>query len=647
MTKKITLFVFFSLYTLFILQAENTLYKDSIINIDEIVIKAEKADIESENLRIVSVISKLQIEALPVQNINELLDYMPGIDVRQRGVDGTQADITMRGGTFDQVLILLNGVNITDPQTGHLSLEIPVDIHMIERVEILQGTTMNKYGLSGFSGAINIITSGSNSNKILGRIVTGENGYINPSIALHRQLKKLHIASSLSYKKSDGYIENTDFEYYNAFIQTQYKHKKIGQINTQIGGQIKEWGANSFYSLRFPNQFEATKTLIASIDWNKRVKQFNFSASSYYRFHQDRFELFRDNKNAAPWYKQHNHHITQVSGVNFKTDYASQHGKSSLGIELRNENILSNTMGEKLLIPQDVPFEKEAQFTKSKNRMNVNYFAQHAFFINNFSASVGVSGNYNSLFENNYCWGANLGYAFHHNGRLYVNINRSLRLPTFTDLYYQSATQISNPDLQPEEALNLELGTKFKTERLQTSATIYYRNGTNNIDWIKLPSESKWKSTNHASIQAMGGEFSIAYNVKEIIPLTKEIAFNYSFTSLDKKSDEYISKYALDYLKNKASFTVFHETKKGNLGLSWKINFQDRNGEYLNKDNQKENYTPFTLLDASAYWKFKVHSNIKGKVFADINNILNTDYYDYGGLIQPGRWLKIGLEISL
>lgn len=629
------------------IQAETLLYNDSIINIDEIVIKAEKADIESENLRIVSVISKLQIEALPVQNINELLDYMPGIDVRQRGIDGTQADITMRGGTFDQVLILLNGINITDPQTGHLSLEIPVDIHMIERVEILQGTTMNKYGLSGFSGAINIITIGSKSNKISGRIVAGENGYINPSIAIHRDLKNLQIASSLSYKKCDGYIENTDFEYYNAFIQGQYTHKKIGQINTQIGGQIKEWGANSFYSLKFPSQFEATKTLIASIDWNKRIQQFNFSASSYYRFHQDRFELFRENKNAAPWYKQHNHHITQVSGLNFKTDYASQHGKTSIGIELRNENILSNTMGDPLLIPQDVPFEKEAQFTKAKNRMNINYFAQHAFFINNFSASIGVSGNYNSLFENNYCWGGNLGYAFHQNGRLYVNVNRSLRLPTFTDLYYQSATQISNPNLKAEEALNIELGSKFKTERLQTSATLYYRDGTNIIDWIKLPSETKWKSTNHASIKAIGGEFSIAYNVKKIIPFTKEIAFNYSITSIDKKSDEYISKYALDYLKNKASFTIFHESKKGNLGLSWKINFQDRNGEYLNKDNQKEDYTPFTLLDASAYWKFTVHSNIKGKLFADMNNILNTNYYDYGGLIQPGRWFKIGLEINI
>ena len=135
-------------------------------NLNEINIIGNHRNIYSENLRVITSITKEQIKNLPVQNVNELLDYLPGIDVRQRGTNGVQADVSMRGGTFDQVLILLNGINITDPQTGHYNMDLPVDLSMIERIELLQGTSMTLFGLSAFSGAINIITNESAKNTI-------------------------------------------------------------------------------------------------------------------------------------------------------------------------------------------------------------------------------------------------------------------------------------------------------------------------------------------------------------------------------------------------------------------------------------------------------------------------------------------------
>ena len=90
------------------------------IELNELEIVAGRTKMYSNLGRIVSVIDKTEIEKIAVRDINDLLDYISGIDVRQRGMYGVQADVSIRGGSFDQILVLLNGVNITDPQTGHI-----------------------------------------------------------------------------------------------------------------------------------------------------------------------------------------------------------------------------------------------------------------------------------------------------------------------------------------------------------------------------------------------------------------------------------------------------------------------------------------------------------------------------------------------
>ena len=81
---------------------------------------------QTEVARIVTVLDRKTIENAPVQSVNDLLKYAAGIDVRQRGAMGIQTDISIRGGTFDQITVLLNGVNISNPQTGHLTADFPV-----------------------------------------------------------------------------------------------------------------------------------------------------------------------------------------------------------------------------------------------------------------------------------------------------------------------------------------------------------------------------------------------------------------------------------------------------------------------------------------------------------------------------------------
>ena len=608
--------------------------------LSEVNVIATQPKVASDALRIITTITAKEIQSLPVQNINELLDYLPGVDIRTRGSNGAQADISMRGGTFDQVLILLNGVNITDPRTGHANLDLPIDLNMVDRIEILQGTSMNLFGLSAFSGAINIITNSISQKKVKASVSGGDFGYFAPNVGIHYSKNKWKIMGAASYNQSTGYIYNTDYQYSNLFLQSSYTDSVLGNWNLQLGGQLKAFGSNSFYSLNYLDQYEATKTGLVSLQWNKRLGAFGIEAQAYYRTHYDRFELFREGVTTFPtWYTSHNYHITAVAGGSIKGAWFSRIGKTSAGIELRNEHIISNVLGDAIDTKPAIPFAPDSLYFKfAKNRLNVNYFAEQAIFVGNWSASVGFSGNYNTLFQNNFAFGANLGYTFTKNGNLYANINRSLRLPTFTDLYYKSATQESNPNLKPEESLTTELGIRWSDKGFHTQFSAYYRIGKNSIDWVKTADEEKWHSMNHTNIDAIGGEITIGYQYKYWL---KNIEISYAYCQLDKDAGELLSKYALDYLKHKISFNLSHGIYKG-FGATWQVTYQDRQGSYINKSAETVNYSPCFLFDGRVYWQ-----NEKIHVFLESSNLLNTHYYDYGGIEQPGRWIKAGISVNL
>ncbi|MDO9153018.1 MAG: TonB-dependent receptor plug domain-containing protein, partial [Paludibacter sp.] len=227
---------------------------DSVsINLTEIDVVAERNKIYSEMGRIVTVVSRNDIKKQSLQSIDDLLENIAGIDIRNRGVNGTQADISMRGGSFDQVLVLLNGVNITDPQTGHYNLDIPVDLADVVRVEVLQGSSARFYGPNAFSGAINIVTEKKTKRELTVHYTEGSFNTYTQSATGAIGNEKMQSFASISHKSSDGYRENTDFKIYNAFSQSVLRTANFGKFDLQSAYQQKSYGANGFYSLAFPN----------------------------------------------------------------------------------------------------------------------------------------------------------------------------------------------------------------------------------------------------------------------------------------------------------------------------------------------------------------------------------------------------------
>ncbi len=614
---------------------------DSVnVNLSELQVNANRAKLYSEMGRVLTIVDKAEIARTAVQSIDQLLDYVAGLDIRQRGIDGTQADISVRGGSFDQVLVLLNGVNITDPQTGHFNLDIPLNLSDVSRVEILEGSSARVLGPNAFSGAINIITENREKHALNAELEGGSFNYYAQSVSGSIGSDRFHTFASVSHKSSSGYIANTDFDLSSAFLQSIFNTKSAGKFSLQLAGQLKAVGSNGFYTLAYPNQFENSKTFLSALNWSMSKGNFEYSAQAYWREHHDRFELFRDFVGAASWYTGHNYHMTDVTGTKFTGSYLSSIGKTTLGVEIRNEHIYSNVLGTLMAQKVAVPFESNKFFTREADRFLATAFFDHSVTIDKWYLSFGAAATQSTSFGVNGYGGIDIAYSLNEFARVFADANTAVRLPTFTDLYYNSATQIANPNLKPEQSKTVEVGTKVNKADWSLNATVYYRIGNNIIDWVKSPDSTKWQSRNLTNVDALGADIVVDYYFHH--SFLEKVTLSYSYLTLDKTADNFDSKYVLDYLKHKFTMAIHHKVWS-KLSANWTGSYSDRAGKYIDfATNKLVSYSPYFLLNGRLLW-----SQNKYDLFADVNNILNSTYADYGGLTQPGASVNVGVRLKL
>ncbi len=610
------------------------------VDLRAVDVNANRDKLYSEMGRILTVVDKTEIKRSAIQSIDQLLDYVVGIDIRQRGTNGTQADISVRGGSFDQVLVMLNGVNITDPQTGHFNLDIPLNLSDVSKVEILHGSSARIHGPNAFSGAINIITE-NNKSALRAELTAGGFQTFGQSVAGDLVSGELETFASVSHKSSEGYIANTDYELSNAFVQSVLR-TTAGKFNLQLAAQLKDFGANGFYSLKYPNQREANKAFFTSLDWSLSKGNFTYNAQASWKQHHDRYEL--DHSKVAGY----KYHLTDVTGGKLSGSYKSKFGKTTFGANVRNEHIFSNSLGLAMSAPDslEIPFENGLYFKKSYNRTTYTAIVDHSVNFGKWFLSAGLATSYSEDFKSTTYGGFDLGYTINENINVYASANSASRLPTFTDLFFSNPVQQGSPRLLPEQSKTIEIGTKINYPAWNFTTGIFYRKGENVIDWVKMDAASKYVAMNLSSINALGGEMAVTYTFNNFF--LKKASVNYSYLNLDKAAVGFDSKYALDYLKNKIVLAVDHSLW-GKLSALWKLGYFDRSGNY---DAQTisiagspaifTNYTPYTNIDCRLLWTDK-HFDI----FADGNNLLNATYADYGGLVQPGVNFNVGIRMKL
>ncbi|MDR1336884.1 MAG: TonB-dependent receptor [Tannerella sp.] len=590
-----------------------------------------------QTARAVTVIRRAQIESAPVRSIEELLNYVAGIDVVQRGGHGVQADISLRGGPADQTAVLLNGVNFTSPHTGHYSFDLPVNLSDIERIEVIHGPAALIYGSGAFSGGINIVTR----KEIDARLYAGARAGMH---ALHEAevrgaARAGRTVSSLSagYRASDGYIENSDYRLFDLFLQTGREAGEHSRIDWQWGYNRKRYGANTFYSALYPNQYEQTDAYAASLK-GTFGKVLKCIPVLYWNRHYDRFDLIRNTETGR------NRHRGDTYGASLMFQYASRLGVTGFGGEWRREAILSSNLGRPLTEPR-------GGYTHHDGRTGTSLTLEHTVEWRRFVFSAGALACRNTL-------PAASGLRFYPSVsaafrplpalRIHAAWSRSTRLPTFTDLYYTTETHVAGEGLRPERSESLDWGVRFNHPFVTATLAAYLMRGRDIIDWVRASGDDRWASWNLTGIDRRGVEAGLTFRLSERWPALDERAtLSLSYARMSQTCDArgLESRYSLNYLRDKLTAQLSHPVYRG-LSAGWHVRFQKRMGVFRKYENGKDAglhpFPAFSTLDlklnyAHGRWNF----------FLDLNNLYDTHYYDTGNVPQAGRWLTGGISYRI
>ena len=632
-----------------------TVVGDSVANspdkeatLDDVEITGSRAPLAlGQAARMVTVLSRDDIQAAPVQSINDLLKMVAGVDVRQRGPMGAQTDIGIRGSTQEQITILLNGINICDPQTGHNAFDLPCDLSDIIRIEVLEGPASRVYGTSSLVGAINIVTSlppapsKEKGSPTQIRVEGGSFGYLSTA----GRLAVSNHALSANFSRSDGYQRsrtgalNSDYSGVKAFYQGAYAKEQI-RLNWHAGVSSRGWGSNTFYSAKYDEQYEHTTKLFTALKTNVQCSMFNVQCATYWNRSYDRFELIRGNESKVPF----NHHRTDVFGINLNSYFDWQWGRTALGAEFRNEDIVSGNLGEPLSNPH-------GEYKNGLNRSNLSFHAEHNILLKRFTLSAGfiaVKNTWNEMPFTLYP-GIDASLRLGDHWKLYASYNASLRMPSFTELYYSVGGHQADKYLKAEEMQAVEGGVKYSSRWLTVQTSIFHHHARNMIDWVMDTREADpvWQSVNHTKINTLGEE----------ITLNGLLAFGswhlaYCHLHQQKQEADYLqSQYSLEYLRHKVTTQLTISlgsilspltTHLSPLTLTIGYRWQDRMGSYTTVDGEVRAYHPYSVVDARLAWNNDPYS-----IYVEGNNLTAHHYVDYGNVVQPGCWVTAGIKLTL
>jgi len=622
-------------------QADTVAFPPLHYELEEVkTVTQQEADLYSPLLRQLLIISREQLEISSPRSLSDLLDHFPGVDIRTRGVHGVQADLSIQGGAFDQSLVLLNGIDMTNPQTGHFNLDLPLDLVMAHQLEILRGPASKKFGLAAYTGAVNVVTEPADSLDVRVHTAYGQYNTHNTGAAIHFPAGITRTMVAASASGSNGYTENTDYKTANVFLHSTVTTDQL-KTDLFLGWNNKEFGANAFYSPRFPDQYETTSAMTGALKMEGSTRAIKLSGHVHWNRHYDHFMLFRDNPATYE-----NFHRSDVAGLALGSSISSRLGFSSLKLQYRQDRILSTSLGEPLEQPVRVRHAEGKFYQRSKIRNHLFLSADHLLQIRQLYISTGVLVHAGSddLSPPGVYPGLDISYRYHDRGSVFLSANRSMRLPTFTDLYYAGPENKGNPDLLPEKATTLEAGTRVSRGIFRAEGALFFRKGSETIDWIRT--DSIWQTRNLTELNTYGGEMNLWLMPEKSgagLRWMEHFRISYSYTELNKPSDAYISNYALDNLKHKVMLDL-RLLLPLNMYLDTRVRWQDRNGSYLNYETPasipyETPYAPFWLTDVTVGITFGQFD-----LYLSATNLLDTPYRDIGSVEMPGRWLMTGVR---
>lgn len=576
------------------------------LDLPEVIVSDNRMELPfSAQSRSLVLIRREEMAAAPVNSVAELLQYVAGVDVRQRGANGVQADVGLRGGTFDQTLILLNGVRLSDLQTGHHSMNLPVDLDAIERIEVLKGPAARIYGQNAFAGAINIITRAPQERFASIRAQTGSYGLRQMGASLSLPTPKLRQFASFSRDEAEGYRYNTDYRMHTAFYQAGLEGKQ-SETRFFAGWSGRDFGANGFYgSPSFTEQYEAIQTVVLNLDSRIQAGKWMLKPRASWRFNQDEYIFTRSNPAAY-----RNLHRTQSANAELHASKNTTLGITGIGADIGRQLLFSNRLGNRQRTTASLFVEQRWQSANKK-----------------LDLTPGILLSYYSDFGTRLFPGIEGGWELKPGLRLYANAGYTYRVPTFTDLYYQDPGNRGNPDLLPESAIAWEGGLKWMQPNWNASLVWFNRQSNDLIDWTKASAADPWVTRNLGQLVFRGLESALGVRPTGWI---QQVQLNYTYIQAAQSADaNYLSRYALDQLRHQLLLSADFKVGR-HLYPSLRLRYLDR-----------VNLANYQILDARVRWQ----QTTSWSLFAESTNIGNSVYTESNLVPMPGRWFSIGGQV--
>ncbi|WP_397363946.1 TonB-dependent receptor plug domain-containing protein [Olleya sp. R77988] len=602
--KLTSLFILLALFSI-TTQAQDLLQQQ----LDSVIITSSRIDLPfKENSRTITVISSSDIKNSAATNVADLLQQVAGVDIRRRGTAGSQADLYIRGGGFDQTLLLIDGIKMDDAQTGHHTMNAALPIEVIERIEIIKGPAARVFGQNAFNGAINIVTKNNLKNTVSANVETGSFNQLNGSLTVGTELENSSHIIHVGKMTSEGYRNNSDYDNTNYFLKSIF-NKNAQAIEMITTFSDRKFGAENFYTTNPTfNEYEETKNSLIGFTTTFNTNTLKIKPRIYWKRNEDLFLLRRDD---PAFYR--NLHITDKLGAEVNASYTSDAGITGFGVDISKIYIRSNNLG-------------------NRNRFMTNLFLEHQFKLldNKLDITPGVAVTYFSDFKFHAFPGLDLGYQITNDLKLYGNIGYTYRIPTYTDLFYNDFRTAGNADLKPEEAFSQEIGLKYNTNRFSSTIAFFNRDAKNLIDYIRPnTTETIYTATNITEVNTKGFEFDTSYNFK-INNFYQTLSIGYAFLEddiLDQNKD--LSRYSLNTLKH--HFTTRLSTQLCN-NLKQNIVY---------KHAERTTGQSYNVWDASLVYTLK-----QLEFTATASNIFDADYIETGFTPMPPSNVLFGLRYN-
>lgn len=590
----------------------------------------KKVDISSQVLKLeflessrdVFILEAEDFENLAIYSPTDLLKYISNVEIVERGPNAAQADIKLNGGTFEQSLILIDGHKIMDAQTGHHLLNLPIALEQIERVEILRGSAARIYGINSLAGAINFVTKSNNSKEVQVHLAGGSNFQKNEKENLYANLHA-NIAAyfnqndylqniALSYDRGNGYRRNTQYEQVKGFYKIQKQWTNKWQFEGFVSAIYNDFGANQFYAP--PNDENAIETVITSIagvDIKKEISsKWSTSLKLSYRFNKDDYRF--DKENPSFYQNIHDNHLMQAKWMHF---HPTKFLDIRWGMDWNWNSIKSSNLGD---------------WKRQNAGIYLDLFPKWNFSLD---VNAGIYANYNQDWGLQLLPGIDISYPLWNTINIFAAWSTGQRIPTYTDLYYLGPNNIGNENLKPETSNQWELGIKGKKNNLQGNISLFYRNVSDLIDWVKENPDDPWRPENFGKVHTQGLNINAKWFLNNLINNSFHIGILPSYTYLFNNTshfENWISNYQLEYVKQKfVLLTQFRYKNSWSFSPSYRI-------------EQRVSNSLYQIVDLKLSY-----NNKNMEIYANLNNLTNVQNVDAYSIPFVGFWFNLGAKLVI